>query len=86
LLYELSFSTFNFDFNSVQINKIDKIKSFLKTVHFDVKYKNYLEIPVTKKLEIAKNIYRILWRNNEFWCHFYRNIGYSLGSFIGRSS
>lgn len=70
------FSTFNFDFDSVPKNKIDKINSFLKIVHFNVKYKNYLEIPVTKKLEIAEKIYRILGRNGEFWCHFYRNIGY----------
>ena len=32
------------------------------------KYKDYLDIPMTTRLEIAENVYKILGQDNEFWC------------------
>ena len=37
---------------------------------------DYLDIPVITRLEIAGKIYGILGRNNDFWCRFYRILGY----------
>ncbi|MEN8120422.1 MAG: DUF2225 domain-containing protein [Bacteroidota bacterium] len=70
------FSTFMGDFDSIPANKIDTIKAFLQTTKFDKEYEDYLNIPITTRLEIAEKVYKILGRNNEFWCQFYRVKGY----------
>ena len=70
------FSAYMWDFDSVPENKIDTLTKFLKTVKFDKKYKDYLDIPMSMRLEIAEGIYKILGRDNEFWCEFYRVLGY----------
>jgi hypothetical protein len=64
------------DFDSIPINKIEPIKLFLETVKLDKKYKNYIDIPMTKRLEIAENVYKIIGKDIEFWCKFFRVIGY----------
>jgi len=71
------YSTYMWDFDSVPNNKIDTIKAFLSTVKFDKKYKDYMDISMVKRLEIAENIYNILGRDIEFWCQFYRVIAYN---------
>lgn len=70
------FSTYMWDFDSVDVSKIDTLKSFLTTVHLDKKYRDYLEIPMITRLEIAEKVYKILGKDTEFWCKFYRVIGY----------
>lgn len=70
------FSTYMWDFDSIPDNKVDTLKSFLETVSLDMKYKNYLDIPITTRLEIAEDVYKILGRDNDFWCQFYRVLGY----------
>ena len=64
------------DFDKVPGNKITLIKEYLSTITIDKKYEDYDYIPMTKRLEIAENVYKILERDNEFWCEFYRLIGY----------
>lgn len=73
------FSTFMWDFDSIPENKTDTITKFLATVKLDKEYNNYLDIPMTTRLEIAENIYKILGQDNEFWCKFYRVQGYHYG-------
>lgn len=70
------FSTFMWDFDSIPENKIDTIRTFLKTIKLDIKSMDYLDIPMTTRLEIAENIYRIYGNDNFFWCKFYRVMGY----------
>jgi hypothetical protein len=70
------FTAFMWDFDDLPGNTYDTLRSYLETVDFDKKYKNYVEIPMYIKLEIAEHIYQILWRDNEFWCRFYRVMGY----------
>jgi len=67
------------DFGIVPAEKLELIKSFLKTLNFKNKYTDYAVIPVTIKLEIAEKIYWILGRNDEFWCNFYRILGFHYG-------
>lgn len=70
------FSTFMWDFDSIPQNKLDTLTKFLATVKLDKKYDDYLDIPMTTRLEIAKNVYKIMGKDNEFWCKFYRVMGY----------
>ncbi len=70
------YATFNDDFDSIPLNKIDNVRAYLKTVKFDQKYKDYEDIPASKKLEIAENVYRIWGKDYNFWCSFYRVIAY----------
>ncbi|MPM24415.1 hypothetical protein SDC9_70897 [bioreactor metagenome] len=70
------FSTYMWDFDSIPENKIDTLSKFLTTVKPDKEYTDYLDIPMITRLEIAENVYKILWKDNEFWCEFYRVQGY----------
>jgi uncharacterized protein (DUF2225 family) len=70
------FSTYMWDFDSVPENKIDTLKLFLATVKIKKGYTGYLDIPMTTRLGIAENVYKILGRDTEFWCKFYRVLGY----------
>jgi uncharacterized protein (DUF2225 family) len=70
------FSTYMWDFDSIPSNKIEEIKLILKDVKLDKKYKDYLKIAMTTRLEIAEKVYKVLGRDDEFWCTFYRVMGY----------
>ena len=70
------FSTYMWDFDSIPENQIAPLKEYLTTVQVDKEYVDYLDIPMTTRLEIAENVYKILERDKEFWCQFYRVVGY----------
>lgn len=70
------FSTYMWDFDSIPENKRDTLTNFLTTVKLDNKYKDYTDIPMTTRLEIAENVYGILGKGTQFWCTFYRVLGY----------
>ncbi|MBL7903235.1 MAG: hypothetical protein JNK73_14650 [Bacteroidia bacterium] len=70
------FSSYLWDFDNIPKNKIDTLKKFLTQTKLDKKYKDYLDIPMTRRLEIAESVYKILGRDTQFWCEFYRVIGY----------
>jgi uncharacterized protein (DUF2225 family) len=73
---DCSYSVFMWDFDSVPATKVQAIKQMLSTVKLEKEYKDYLDIPMTRRLEIAESIYKILERDDEFWCRFYRVMGY----------
>lgn len=70
------FTTFMEDFDSIPENKVDTLTKYLATVKLDKDYKEYFDIPMTTRLGIAENVYKILGQDNEFWCKFYRVLGY----------
>lgn len=70
------FSAYMWDFDIIPANKIDTLKVFLSTIKLESDFKDYLDIPMTTRLEIAENVYKILGQDNEFWCEFYRVLGY----------
>lgn len=37
---------------------------------------DYLRIPMTQRLLAAEAVYKILGRDDDFWCEFYRTLGY----------
>jgi tetratricopeptide (TPR) repeat protein len=69
-------SCFVWDFKNIPAYKHKAIKNQLEDVTFEREYESYIEIPVTKRLEIAEKIYSVLERDDEFWCRFYRVMGY----------
>jgi uncharacterized protein (DUF2225 family) len=71
-----SFATYMWDFDSIPVSKVDTLKKFLSTVKRDKKYEDYMEIPMSIRLEVAENVYKILGKDKEFWCKFYRILGY----------
>jgi len=73
---DCSYSTLMWDFDAVPEDKIEEIKLLLKTEEFEGRYKNYLQIPTTKRLEIAEKVYQIWGKDDSFWCQFYRVCGY----------
>jgi len=70
------FTVFMWDFDKVPSDKIDAVKEVLKGVKLDKDYKTYNEIPMSERLEIAENVYKVLDEDDWFWCEFYRVMGY----------
>lgn len=71
------YSALMWDFESVSGDTLKKIKSALDGVHIELAAKkNYLEIPVSKKVELAEITYRSYQKDLDFWCNFYRIQGY----------
>src|SRR5690606_3160554 len=68
--------TYMWDFDSLDVNKIPLLKEYLKDKELSVTISDYLEVPIIERLEIAEGVYRILGRDDDFWCRFYRVKGY----------
>jgi hypothetical protein len=69
-------SLFMWDFKDFPKDKIENTKNLLEGVKLTGKYKSYMDIPVSEKLQVAEKIYREMNRDDEFWSHFYRVLGY----------
>ena len=69
-------SLFMWDFKDFPKDKIDSTKALLDGVTLSGDYKKYTDIPVSEKLLIAEKVYKNLNRDDDFWCHFYRVLGY----------
>lgn len=69
------FTVFLYDFDSVPANKLDSLKIELSKIELK-EYVTYYRIPMTDRLAIAEKVYRILGKDLEFWCMFYRVFGY----------
>ncbi len=70
------FTTYMWDFDTVPDNKVDSLANYLSTVKLEKENEIYFNIPMTTRLEIAENVYKILGKDNQFWCKFYRVQGY----------
>jgi uncharacterized protein (DUF2225 family) len=70
------YSTYMWDFDSLDVNKISLVKEYLKDKRPTVKTSDYLKIPITERLEIAEGVYKILGQDDDFWSQFYRVKGY----------
>ena len=71
-------SLFMWDFKDFPKDKIDSTKTLLDGERLSAEYKSYTDIPVSEKLQIAEKVYQGLNRDDDFWCHFYRVLGYHL--------
>jgi hypothetical protein len=64
------------DFDKLPQNKLPEIQNALKSVEIKGDYKRYTDIPMSKRLEAAENVYAALQKDGEFWLQFYRVKGY----------
>ncbi len=64
------------DFADVPAEKHEALRRAMAGVTFGGSYKDYSEIPMPARLEAAEKVYAILERDDRFWCHFYRVMGY----------
>lgn len=74
-------ASFMDDYEGMPKDKLAVIEKELTRIPFTHKFKDYLEVPMTERLEIAEKVYRLLReRDDSFWCWFYRVKGYHYGT------
>jgi len=71
-------TTYMWDFEKIPEEKRDSIRAVLMDVSLSGEYKGYHGIPMPERLEIAEKVYRVLGRDEYFWCEFYRVKAYHL--------
>jgi hypothetical protein len=54
------------------------LRRALAGVAFTPEAQDYESIPMVQRLEVAERVYRVLGRDDEFWCRFYRVRAYHL--------
>jgi uncharacterized protein (DUF2225 family) len=69
-------SLFMWDFKDFPKDKIESAKKLLEGVPLRGDYQNYTDIPVSEKLLVAEKVYQLMNRDDDFWSHFYRVLGY----------
>ncbi len=69
-------SLFIWDFKNFPKDKVEETKKLLTNVKLTGDYKTYTDIPASERLQIAEKVYRLLGRDDQFWSHFYRLLGY----------
>lgn len=68
------------DFDDLPKDKLTAIQKELEKISFERKFKDYVEVPMSERLNIAEKIYPLLPDTTDsFWNHFYRVKGYHYG-------
>jgi uncharacterized CHY-type Zn-finger protein len=73
------FTAYMWDFDKVPQDKIAEIKKILTGVKTSKSFKDYQEIPVSERMEIAEKIYGVWGKPESWWEVFYRVKGYHYG-------
>lgn len=73
------FSTFLGEFNAVPKDKIPEIKKILAGIKISNNFKDYMELPVSERMEIMEKVYTVWGKDEEWWENFYRLKGYHNG-------
>ncbi len=75
------FSTFLGEFNEVPKDKIPEIKKILAGVKVSktLTGKNYMELPVSERMDIMEKVYTVWGKDEEWWENFQRLKGYHNG-------
>jgi hypothetical protein len=64
------------DWEKVPKEKIDAIRAALKESPSPAKFKDYSEVAVSTRMEIAERVYKVLNKDDAFWEDFYRVMGF----------
>lgn len=73
-------ATFLNDFEKIPKDKVSTLEKELASIPITRKFKNYMEVPMSERLEIAEKVYRMLPdKGDGFWNHLYRVKGYHYG-------
>ena len=70
------YTCFMYDFRDPPADKLDALREAAAEVDFGGSYETYTDIPAMDRLSAAEKIYGVLGRDDEFWCRFYRIVGY----------
>ena len=72
-------STYMLDFEAIPPDKITELAAMLeREAKIDGPVVPYFEIPITTRLDIAREVYGLLGRDEPFWCELERITGYHL--------
>jgi uncharacterized protein (DUF2225 family) len=69
-------SLFMWDYEDLAKDKIPGVKKQLEGARIDKAFDDYAKVPMSQRLEIAEKVYPVLDMKDEFWCRFYRILGY----------
>lgn len=69
-------SVFMWDFDELPKEKLPEMQKQLQGVKIEGNFKNYYDIPMSRRLEVAEKIYAVLGKEDDFWCRFNRTKGY----------
>ena len=73
-------ATFLNDYEDLPKEKIPIVEKELPKIPFDRKFKDYMEVPMTERLEVAEKVYQLLAdKDDAFWNFMYRVKGYHYG-------
>ncbi len=70
------YTSFMYDFDDPPAEKLDALREAAAEADFGGGANYYTDIPMTARLAAAEKIYRVLERSDDFWCRFYRIVGY----------
>jgi nitrate/TMAO reductase-like tetraheme cytochrome c subunit len=71
-------SAFMGDFSKIPKEKFEAVKKAIEPLKNKQDAKRYYEVPMAYRLKIAEAVYKLLDKDDEFWCRFYRIQGYHL--------
>jgi len=69
-------SVFLWDQEDLAKEKIPEIKKVLADVSIKPPFTDYTKVPMSVRLEIAEKVYGVLDSKDDYWCYFYRILGY----------
>ena len=73
-------ATFMDDYENLAKENVASLTKALEGIPFDRKFKDYMEVPMTERLEIAEKVYKVLpSKGDGFWNFMYRVKGYHYG-------
>ena len=67
---------FMWDHDDLASEKVAAIRKVLDGLEVKLTFTDYARVPMTQRLVIAEKIYQALEMKDEFWCRFYRILGY----------
>jgi predicted nucleic acid-binding Zn-ribbon protein len=70
------YTCFMYDFDDPPPDKMDALREAAAEADLGAEVDYYTDIPMTARLAAARKIYRVLERGDDFWCRFYRVVGY----------
>ncbi len=69
-------SLYMWDFKDLPKEKIADVAKLLEPVKISGEFKTYTDIPASDRMLVAEKVYQLLGRDDSFWNHFYRVLGY----------
>jgi uncharacterized protein (DUF2225 family) len=73
-------SLFMWDFTEFPQDKADAVRAALSGMKSSHEFKDYTALPMSERLAMAEKVYKVLDKDQDFWCGFYRVQGYHLAA------